>query len=125
MGEKRNHWPLVNCHVTANFYPRKPILSKPAKGFKSEVFPELGQNQTSRKPCEGTRDREEKKSRAAKLTHTPTEPDDQWEIVPTLFMKNGCSSSTVKLTMGPRADREVSPVYNSTRMENLDSRGKQ
>lgn len=82
MGEKRNHWPLVNCHVTANFYPRKPILSKPAKGFKSEVFPELGQNQTSRKPCEGTRDREEKKSRTAKLTHTPTEPDDQWEIVP-------------------------------------------
>lgn len=70
--EKRNHCPLVNCHFTANFYPRKSILSTPAKGFKSRVFPEPGQNQTSQKPCNGTSDRESK-NRVAKLTNTHAE----------------------------------------------------
>lgn len=79
---RRNHWPLANCHFTANFYPRKPILSNPAKQFKTKVFPELAQNQTSRKPWEGTSDKEgESKSRAVKLKCTPREPDTKQEIL--------------------------------------------
>lgn len=46
-------------------------------------------------------------------THTLREPDAKWEFCPTRFMKNGCLQSIFKLTMEPRADREVLPIYNS------------
>lgn len=68
----------------------------------------------------------ENKSRAAKLrdTHQGSQMPSG-KFCPTQFMKNGCSQSMFKLTMGPRADRGVSPIYNSTRIGNLNGRGKQ
>lgn len=63
------------------FYPRKPFLSKLAKGFVSELLHGLRWNGASRKPCEGTGGRwEEQEQGYGAGTHTPRPPDGQAEV---------------------------------------------
>lgn len=123
----QNLWPLASCHLAANFLSRKPILLEPAKELKWAV-PRTEMKEGKQKAVRGGRWQTGKvksgsrsgnahTEQPAKRASAPQAVNEKWTVA--------VRTRTVKLTVGSRADAEITRLQFPEEKESVSRRGRQ